>query len=628
MIEKIVGDPVSSAMWACEAIGTPEEWSRVRAVFLECLQFNDRIIEESPEAVKWVIETLEAQVEIKDRSPYKQVRFTVRIYEGFENPSDGIFFVNALNKKAVGGSFVHDVSTNSISFVTHCGLAIWWDLALLLHSARAACGNAEAIAHRSDILRHNKCQPAVSFHKGTSGEEIEIVSQRLWDMSQPDYISGLWISDVEYQSIISDLKELEPDFNITPIVGEESLGRNIEKMDFRFKVLPSDDLMHVFNDTYSSCVVLFNEWTEWGRSLSVHIGVPFFTFKERIPEDTSDETASTLANMLNHASRDALIQKLGFGTWFAKETQLCFSMVIPHSILKPIICGVDRHDVAELFIDLIHPQWSNRVVSAAAWILNEMGEVSKREPNQFDLLESIIESRKRPEAIRADNASIAKFDELGELSDLWQFPSTPFLLYGIFNPVGPTMGSLEVVNGISESYIVNRWRHPFHPGEKVLFVISKDEEMLSNMQRAVLELSDLTSLPDFISIPQNFPPELQEGIYSALVSMAEVFEHKCDDLLGEATRMYYQPNPWIRPTAEESTDLESPLDFKGMTIAQAYVSVVNNSFFVDFNVGLFQAWWEGAIAYMADPGDPDPQRATETVEKFMQHTFDRMRTAG
>ena len=99
MIEKIVGDPVSSAMWACEAIGTPEEWSRVRTVFLECLQANDRIIEESPDAVKWVIETLEAQVEIKDRSPYKQVRFTVRIYEGFESRSDGIFFANGTKEK-------------------------------------------------------------------------------------------------------------------------------------------------------------------------------------------------------------------------------------------------------------------------------------------------------------------------------------------------------------------------------------------------------------------------------------------------------------------------------------------------------------------------------------------------
>jgi len=490
-----------------------------------------------------------------------------------------------------------------------------------LHSARAACGNAEAISHRSDILRHNKCQPAVSFHKGISGEKNEIVSQRLWDMSQPDYISGLWISDVEYQSIISDLKELEPDFNITPMVGEESLGRNIEKMDFRFKVLPSDDLMHVFNDTYSSCVVLFNEWTEWGRSLSVHIGVPFFTFEERIPEDTSDETASTLANMLNHASRDASIQKLGFGTWFAKETQLCFSMVIPHSILKPIICGVDRHDVAELFIDLIHPQWSNRVVSAAAWILNEMGEVSKREPNQFDSLESIIESRKRPEAVRADNASIAKLEELGELSDLWQFPSTPFLLYGIFNPVGPTMGSLEIVNGRSESYMVQRWRHPFLPGERVLFAFKEEDGVLVCMQRAVLELADLISPPDFVSIPQNFSPEFRDGIFSALISMAEMFERNGENLLGKAIRMYDFPNPWVRPTEDDSTNSETPADFEGMTNAEAYSNVSNNPFLVDFNIGLFQAWWEGAIAFMTDPNDP--QSATEVAERFMQHTYDR-----
>ena len=621
MIEKIVGDPVSSAMWACEAIGTPEEWSRVRAIFLECLQVNDQIIEESPEAVKWVIETLEAQVEIKDHSPNKQVRFTVRIYEGFENRSDGIFFANALNKKAVGGSFVHDASTSSISFVTYCGLAIWWDLALVLHSARAACGNAVAMAHRSDILRHNKCQPAVSFHKGTSGEENEIISQRLWDMTQPDYISGLWISDIERQSIIENLKELDPEFNITPLFGEDSLGRNIEKMDFRFRAFPSDDLHHVFNGSSSSCAVLFNEWTEWGRSLSVHMGLPFFTFEERVPEGTSEETATSLANILNHVSREASTQKLGFGTWFAKGTQLCFSTVIPHSILKPIVCGVDRMEVAELFIDLIHPGWAERVNSVAAQVLHELGEKSKREPNQFDSLESIIESRKMTEAVRADNASIAKFEELGELSDLWQFPSTPFLLYGIFNPVGPTMGSLEVVNGISESYIVNRWRHPFHPGERVLFALKEEDGVLVCMQRAVLELADFISPPDFVSIPQNLPPESRDGIFRALISMAEMFEHNGENLLGKAIRMYDFPNPWVRPTEDESTNSETPADFEGMTNAEAYSNVSNNPFLVDFNIGLFQAWWEGAIAFMADPNDP--QSATEVAERFMQHTYDR-----
>ena len=622
MIERNVGDPVSSAMWACEAIGTPEEWSRIRAVIAECLKVGDRVFEDTPGVIKWVIETLEAQVEIKDLSPYKQVRFTVRIYEGFENRGDGIFFANALNKKAVGGTFVHDATTNSINFVSYCGLAVWWDLALLLFSALAACGNAEAIAHRSDMLHHNKCQPAVSSHKGVWEEENEIISQRLWDMSQPDFISGLWVSDVEYQSIISDLKELEPDFNITPIFGEESLGRNIEKMDFRFWAFPSDDLQYVFNGSSSSCAVLFNEWTEWGRSLSVHMGVPYFTFEEQVPEGTSEERATSLANILNHASREALWQKVGFGTWYAKQAQLCFSMVIPHSILKPTIFGFDRENVAELFVDLIHPQWMNRIVSAAARVLHELGEVSKREPGQYDSLESIIESRKFPEAVRADNATFLSLDEP---NDLWTLPSKPFLVYGIFNPVGPTMGSLEIVNGRSESYIVNRWRHPFSPGEEVLFVFNKDEEMLSNMQRAVLELPDSISLPSFISIPQNFPPEFQEGIYSALISMAEVFERNGEDVLGKAIRMYYQPNPWLRPSTEKSTDLEVPGDFEGRTNAEVYAAVSNNPFLVDFNIGLFPAWWEGAIANLADPGNS--QRATETVEKFMQHTFDRMRTA-
>ena len=44
---------------------------------------------------------------------------------------------------------------------------------------------------------------------------------------------------------------------------------------------------------------------------------PFFTFEEQMPEGTSEERATSLANILNHASREALWQKVGFGTWYA-----------------------------------------------------------------------------------------------------------------------------------------------------------------------------------------------------------------------------------------------------------------------------------------------------------------------
>ena len=93
MVEKIPRDPISSAMWASETIGSPDEWARIRETVLECLEVGDNLIEDSLGVIRWVVDTLEASVELKATSPYTQARFTIRIFEGFEERADAIFFV-------------------------------------------------------------------------------------------------------------------------------------------------------------------------------------------------------------------------------------------------------------------------------------------------------------------------------------------------------------------------------------------------------------------------------------------------------------------------------------------------------------------------------------------------------
>jgi hypothetical protein len=624
MAEKIAGNPITSAKWASEAFSSLDEWSRIREVVLECLVDGAHVIEDSPGVIRWVIETLEAKFELKALSPFTQARFTVRIFEGFEDRDDAVFFTNALNQKSAGGNFVHDSESNSICFVTYCGLNVWWDLALMLYSARAACGHAEAIAHRSDLLSYNNCRPALSSSVPAEKGSNNLVAQGLWDMTQPDFISGLWVSDAERQAFMKELTGVAATFDVTPICGEDSPGRNIEKMDFRFRAFPDEELSQVFDDNSASCFVMFNEWTEWGRALSIHVGLPFFTQREMVEEGSNEETAVSLANLLNHAAVETLFQKLGFGAWFAKGTQLCFSAVIPHAILKPIILGVDRRTVAELLFDFIDPQLMNRVMNGAGRLLLDMDLTSEREPNESDSVGLIIESRKRPEAVRGNISA----SEISQTGDLRSSPSMPFLIYGIFNPIGPTMGSLELVSGIQESYIVNRWRHPHHPGEEVLFNADTNVGTLANMQKGVNALAYLISLPDFIWIPQGLPSDLKEGLFDALMSMAQTFEQNGTEIASKASRMWKYPNPWLRPLDEDSKDLEISSDFEGWSNPQAYVAVSTNPGLVDLNIGLFQAWWEGAIVYQAAPDGLGPQRATETVEIFMQHTYDRMVTVG
>lgn len=54
----------------------------------------------------------------------------------------------------------------------------------------------------------------------------------------------------------------------------------------------------------------------------------------------------------------------------------------------------------------------------------------------------------------------------------------------------------------------------------------------------------------------------------------------------------------------------------------ALIAVISHSQLVDFNVGLFQAWWEGAIMFSNHPDEPN--EATQVVEDLMGRTYDRL----
>ena len=69
-----------------------------------------------------------------------------------------------------------------------------------------------------------------------------------------------------------------------------------------------------------------------------------------------------------------------------------------------------------------------------------------------------------------------------------------------------------------------------------------------------------------------------------------------------------------------------PPDLEGLTPAEVYLSQAMQIAVVDYNIGLFQAWWEGALAFVRDPSQPD--EATRVVEAFTDHTLLRLRGSG
>ncbi len=74
---------------------------------------------------------------------------------------------------------------------------------------------------------------------------------------------------------------------------------------------------------------------------------------------------------------------------------------------------------------------------------------------------------------------------------------------------------------------------------------------------------------------------------------------------------------------EEGIDVTEFLELQGLEPGEAYLVFAMQKSLADINLGFFQSWWEGAIAFQNDPGSQDS--ATKVVDDFAQHTIDRLK---
>lgn len=620
-MERIVGEPISSALWASEAFEGSSGWARAVTVVKECLSVDDWTIYEDESRLTWIADSLTVHFEIIATTPLPQFKLTIEVLNGFSDDLDGLFLASNLNKGAIGGSFVYESHQQSLNFVLYCAVSSWFDFALLIHLAVIAIGHCENLSRREDTLRYAKCKSAAQPHPshGVRTTSHPLLRDRLHDMRQVDFIAGIWLSERERDGVYERIRD-ECTW-VNPQLGwdDEAELRTIEMMDFGYQIDVPPEHSPVFRGNSAFTATEFNAWTDCGRAIVMHTALPFFTCEGIFDDGASHEDAVRLANALNRASQSMCWQKLGAGKWFAKGSQICHVTVIPHSILKPTILGANRFEIADLIFDLVNPNMIRRLADIAARDLHGLGAVSLREPQNMDTISSLMRIGQRISPTRASS-------EVLQLSDaaksLWDFPSSPVLIFGIFNPMGPTLGSIELVHTLDSTVIVLRHRHLTSPDDEVLAQVPHNSsDLFPTISRAIGQLSTFTDAPDFISVPADLESDLRVAAIDGLFTMCKGLAEDGVDLNLKARRIHDQPNPWWRdPNTSPSTDHP---DLEGLQPAEAFLSMAMHPELVDFNLGLFQAWWEGALAFLRDPNSPG--HASQVVESFTEHTLDRIR---
>lgn len=621
-MERIVGDPVTSAMWAIESLDSQDLWSRLQVLLTECLYIGDSVLDSGSSHLSWLAGSLEVTATLNETTPLRQLKFKIRVFEAFEDDDDGWYLASNMNHVASGGSYIYDAENKALNFVAYCALAAWFDLALLLFAVRTALGQCVVVSGREDVIRFARCGSAsrTEWKIDAQDSRIDVVSQRLWDMTQPDYIAGIWLSEHERIGMFDRIAAECPWISVQPAVSEGALNRVIEGMDFGYQVFPDDNDLSVFIDNSSFSRVTFNMWTNFGRAIVTTTALPFFTHTAIFDDGASELEAVKLANLLNIAASETCWQKLGVGSWFAKGSQICFVSRVPHSNLKPIVMGTDIPDIADVVFDIINPNMTRRIVSTVARELHSIGLESQREPDSMDSMAALVGAVTRPDPVRVSNEEMIRHHEA---LDSWTYPSIPLLIYGVFNPVGSTMGSVELVEGLGWREIVCRYRHPSNPGQFVLATVPEDSDFNELVTTAIAELGEHISPPSFVSIPVDLSEGVRESVFDGLLMMAEKFHQSGVDMTQRGLSIRNQPNPWWRGPNGNDDVFDVPPDLEGVAPAEIYLSHAMQVQIVDYNIGLFQAWWEGALAFLQDPDNPD--EATRVVEAFTNHTLSRLR---
>jgi len=618
-MERVIGDPISSAMWASETFESQDRWERASTAIKECLRVDDWVVHQDKNSLVWIADSLTVTAEHRKTSPLAQFKISIELFRNFSDDEDGYFLANSLNYKVVGGTYIFDSDRNALDFVSYCAVATWFDFALLLISAKTAIGQCEVLSRREDTLRFAKCESASRSHPdfGVRTVSHDLFADRLWDLTQIDYVAGLWLSERERDGVFQRIAEECTWVEVQKGWQQESTSRIIELMDFGFQIFVDPDLLHVLKGNSAFAWTSLNAWTDFGRSIVINLGVPFFTLPGLVDDGASHFEAVLLANALNIGSSDVCVQKLGLGTWFAKGSQLCFSMKIPHANLKPVLLGTDRYEIADLIFDVINPNMTYRVLRSAVSNLNAIGRVSEREPQEMDSVSSISRIQNKIDLVRASYETIKS---LGLPEVFWDLPSRPLFVYGVFNPVGPSLGSVELVYTADKTIIMSRCRHPFSPNEEILLLLDETDDLQRGIESSIAKLHECTSLPDFIHIPSDLSPTIRNAVVEGLSKMCEELADSGTDLSMRARQIQHQPNPWWRSS---DTDVRFVPELENLAPAAAYLRTVTNVDLVDYNLGFFEAWWQGALAFVADP--EDPENATAVVERYSEHTLDRLR---
>ena len=595
----------------------------------------------------WIPHRLQHSVEVLRRDDIRDegrwvCRSTVTLVEKVEDQTNGIAMAQYLNQRPFGASVWMDLETDSIKATSWTTLEPkYWFLAHCFQ---------EAVAHKIGICEHLAPRlaefvsgeaPCVSHPvHGLREEPDEFVKDRFWSCASPEVTLGTWWSRNEIQTFRNFLSEMWVQFvHIDPTVYDvdataaTNLGTDFEFQGLWRRPLSGD------KDLEQSIVghVGQTDHPDLGRGIEILVSTPFDfgSDTDMSGPPTSSPAVQLLANSFNHVDHASCSPAIGISGWTAWRDQICLSTfvqgetvtTIQHlaSVAGPpesasssigVALGVltakslERLATPALSLEMSNfydLEWSLTEDSRWAGVNENAGYWSLfvEDRAAFDAVAAGLPLNVLAEPIRIDPS-----DPSEPARDLWGLQHTHLLAsFGIFNPAGPSVGSLELsINYESgQALLLERLRHPFSPHLIVHALIDQDGFLsLNDFVEGVIARLQWSTL-DWFEICATPTEGIAEAAFQGLLAFGQRINTTDNRDLRRLALALFLP-PWTRLSlpAEELIDRCAELDTFGEIDELGFWAIsLMSPRNIDKHAQYLRSAWEGARAWLASPDDPD-----------------------
>lgn len=612
----------------------------------------------------WIPHRLQHSVEVLRRDDVWDegrwvCRSTVTLVEKVEDQTNGIAMAQYLNQRPFGASVWMDLGTDSIKATSWTTLdPQYWFLAHCFQEAVAQkIGICEHFAPRLAELVSGEA-PCVSHPvHGLREEPDEFVKDRFWPCASPEVTLGTWWSRNEIRTFRNFLSDQLVHIDPTVYDVDATAARNLVT-DFKLQGLWRRPLSGD-NDLEQRIVghVGQTDHPDLGRGIEILVSTPFDfgSDTDMSGPPRSSPAVQHLANSFNEEEHLSCKPAFGISGWTAWRDQICLSTFIqgetittiqhltamaapPESASSSIgvALGVitarasERLHTPALFLEFwnFHDlEWSLTQDSRWAGVNENAGYWSLLAEDRaaFDAAAAGLPLNVLAEPIRIDPS-----DPSEPAQDLWGLQHTHLLAsFGIFNPAGPSVGSLELsINYESgQALLLERLRHPFSPHLIVHALIDQDGFLsLNDLVEGVITRLQWGGL-DWFEVVATPTEGLEEAAFQGLLAFGQrITETDNRDLRREALALLIPLPPWKRLSlsAEELTHHWAERDsFDEIDDLDLWALTLMNPINIDNHIKHLRSAWTGSEAYFAPPNDPDlAQRLVDTIVRSVNRRED------